>query len=542
MALLMTLNSNTAAGIHGRYCGFPGPLPDPAIYCGCTWGYVLFRGQPVAGAKVSLRFGSVVVTRTTNFGNVPPWPYYHFDGFNLGLRRNNVATVTVEYNGQTVTRVLRSRPDDTDLDGGQEMHLVIPDEGEWLPEPSDGYTLALELIGNETWMGGTAGLQRRALTSSVMLTEDTGLSSGVSALAQDAAGRAWALGNTTQAAVREGGAWTTMDTGLVGTQRALALASDGSLWAGGDNGLSRYDGVSWQPQPDFNGSLPNLVMALHSAGDGSLWVATWNGGAARRMPNGNWLTYTVANSGLNGDRVGGLSETSDGRMWFALGEYIVPPQSFGGLSVYSPIANTWTTLTQTHGLPWAGARSVATADDDTVWVSTLGGGVAHAIKNSDPPTFTAYYTSDGLRSNMVSRIATRGMHVFVSTVNGIDRFAPNALGAPPIATIEQVSPISITTTNTDTLLYLDAEGRDPDDDARILGYEWTSDLDGPVCSLVTCTVDSPAAILRIGAHQLRLRVLDDEGMWSSVVTRTLVIAEPTTQPVKHRVYLAVVMR
>jgi hypothetical protein len=525
LAAVLFIRSAVHAKPLDGHCGRPGPLPIVTDYCGCTWGQVLFRGQPVAGARVTLEFGSGVITSlitSTQVGLAPGGPYFTFEGYDYGLRRNNIATVTAEYNGQTVSRTFRSRPDDTDNEGEQEINLVIPDVGEWLPEPSAGYTLALKIIGNEVWMGGTAGLIRRELTANTVFTENTGLSSGVAALATDASGRVWALGITAQAAVRDGANWQALNTNLTGTQRALALASDGSLWAGGDSGLSRFDGTSWQAQPDFNGALPNQVMGLHTAADGSLWAAVWDGGVAQRQSNGTWLTYTVANSGLNSDRVGGLSETSAG-LWFALDDYEVPPRQFGGLSFYSPTLNAWQTYTQVHGLPLRDTRSVAGAPDGTVWVTTLGGGVAHSIKNSNPLTFTVYAPVHGLRSATTSRIAVSGTHVFVATLNGVDRFEPTALGAPPVATIGQVSPISATT---DTELYLAATGSDSDLDDRIVGYEWTSDLDGPVCSLITCTVSAPTSLLRAGAHTLSLRVLDDEGMWSSAVTRTLTVTMP----------------
>ena len=530
-ALLLMVEGLAWARPLGRHCVRVGPLPI-VKYCGCTWGRVMFRGKPVANANITLSFGAVTTTTVSGPGGAESYPYYGIEGYDAGLHLDDVATVTAEYNGQTVTRVFRSRPDDTDVDGGQEINLVLPDVGEWLPEPSAGYTLAVKIIGNELWLGGAAGLVHRNLSSTTFIAEDTGLVDGVVAVTTDAIGRVWALGSTAQVAVRDGTTWTTMSTGLTDLQRALVLAGDGSLWAGGDSGLSKYDGVSWQPQPDFNGDLPDVVMALHSASDGSLWAATWEGGVARRAPNGTWFTYTVENSGINGDRVSGLAETSAG-IWFALGDYVVPPQQFGGLSAYSPTINEWQTYTQAHGLPMLGARRVAAAPDETVWVSTLGGGVAHSIRNSNPLIFTVYPTTTGLRSELTSQIAVSGPHVFVATLNGVDRFESNVLGVAPVASIVQVSPISVTS---GTLLLLDAAGSDPDEGGSILGYEWTSNLDGPVCSLITCTLAEPLTMLRPSTHILRLRVLDDEGMWSSVVTRILVV-QGAIAKIEYKVFL-----
>lgn len=50
----------------GDHCGDVGPLPiDDPDFCGCTWGEVLFQGQPVPGAAGKLTYRSSFVTGTT---------------------------------------------------------------------------------------------------------------------------------------------------------------------------------------------------------------------------------------------------------------------------------------------------------------------------------------------------------------------------------------------------------------------------------------------------------------------------------------------
>jgi hypothetical protein len=104
----------------GRHCGDVGP-PPPSDYCGCTWGEVLYRGQPVAGAVITLSFGSGVATTVTHFTALKS-PYFDITGRDLGARRGDLVTLTATFAGQTVTRTIRAWPD---ANGEQHITLAL---------------------------------------------------------------------------------------------------------------------------------------------------------------------------------------------------------------------------------------------------------------------------------------------------------------------------------------------------------------------------------------------------------------------------------
>src|SRR6266851_2477714 len=74
----------------------------------------------------------------------------------------------------------------------------------------------------------------------------------------------------------------------------------------------------WSVFDAENSDLPNnSVPALAPGSDGALWVGTIDGGLARLVREGHWLSYTKANTngGLPSDSVRALAPGSDGALW-----------------------------------------------------------------------------------------------------------------------------------------------------------------------------------------------------------------------------------
>lgn len=119
-----------------------------------------------------------------------------------------------------------------------------------------------------------------------------------------------------------------------------------------------------------------------------------------------------------------------------------------------------------------------------------------------------------------------------ATPAGLDRLDPAATsGAPPVAQITDVSPLTLTA---GAMLTLNGGGWDGDEGgSRVVAWDWSSSLDGPVCTSDTCTL--PHSLFAPGAHVIALKVQDDEGMWSEPVLETVVVKEP------ERVFLPLVV-
>jgi diguanylate cyclase (GGDEF)-like protein len=106
---------------------------------------------------------------------------------------------------------------------------------------------------------------------------------------------------------------------------SLAQDRDGFLWLGTQDGLVRYDGYDFRTHradpADPRRLAGSYVRALLAASDGRLWVGTFDGGVSVRDPRtGDFTTYRRGSGGLSHDRVEGLAEDREQRIWVATGE------------------------------------------------------------------------------------------------------------------------------------------------------------------------------------------------------------------------------
>src|SRR5215471_12461960 len=108
--------------------------------------------------------------------------------------------------------------------------------------------------------------------------------------------------------------WGTED-GLPHNQvRCIFQTRDGYLWIGTQQGLARFDGLTFTIFNQRNTpALPhNLITCFAETADGSLWIGT-SGGLARYQ-NGQFTEYGRAD-GLKADTVNTLCVAPDGSLW-----------------------------------------------------------------------------------------------------------------------------------------------------------------------------------------------------------------------------------
>jgi len=523
LLLVLALQTQAAPGTPlGRHCGDVGPLParDPD-FCGCTWGEVLFRGQPVSGAAITLTEGSGVVTDVTQFTPLEAAPYFDVTAHNLGARRGDVLTLTARFAGQTITRTFRAWPD---AEGEQHIALALPEQGIWSPWVTGGYTRALALDGDVIWAGGPAGVISISLSTGVSVTHDLPWADPLlRALVIGADGHIWAAGNGGVAEF-DGTTWRTHTVPLSGTPRALAVnPQTGELWLGGgdnDGGVAVYavpDG-EWQAAGTFNA----LVTAVVVDEEGRAWAATWGDGVYRQDGSGGWTRYR-ATDGLASDRVL-VAAAGEGAVWFGTAPYLSGQGPRGGIARYDMASGTWRVYTTAHGLPAdstfrqapASVYALALDEEGRPWAGTSDG--VHFLADGD--WWAAYTTTHGLRPGAIRALALENGTAMAATPFGLDRLHPSAVpGAPPVAQIDTVSPLTLTV---GTTLTLSGGGWDGDEGgARIVAWDWTSSVDGPLCTASDCAL--PHTSLSPGSHIIMLRVQDDEGVWSAPDVETVVV-------------------
>ena len=524
----------------GPHCKRGGPLPlnDPN-FCGCTWGAVYYRGQPVVGANVTLQFGAQMTQTLTQKDEDETFPFYVTSGVNLGAQRADVMTATVTFASQTATQAFRALPDST---GEQQVTLVLPAQGVWTPWISGGYTRTLVMNGSTLWAGGSAGLLSIDTTSGVSTTQSIPWTDpSVVGVATAGNSHGWAIGPHSLAEF-DGAQWQNRPVPFAGTLRALAVhPATGALWlGGGDNigALAVYDGV-WHSIPVVGERVTTLL--VDSANN--VWVGTWGGGLYRHAGdvanlNQGWTQITI-NEGLASNYLLSAA-TRDHLLWFGTRPYVTGQGYRGGISRYDLTDNTWRTYTVANGLPTdpnlhpapASIFAMTVDAQGTPWAGTLDGVYVLAT----PDSWANHLATGG---DAIRALASSDNQLIVARASGrLAHYDPNVIpGNPPTA---QLATVSTPRIDQSGVLVLTASAVDHDDNSsatasQILAWDWRSDRDGPLCTTAeTCRLSG--AELSLGTHTISLRVQDDEGVWSQPVSTTITVTPGTES------YLPLVMR
>lgn len=142
------------------------------------------------------------------------------------------------------------------------------------------------------------------------------------------------------------------------TVNAIVADRSGALWFGTNNGISRFDGTTWNTYTTADGLASNSIIDGALDTDGSLWFLTALG--ASHFKEGKWSNYT-AGDGLGMNPVA-LAVGTDGTKWFGYNNIV---SSFDGEHW-----KTYTLFEATDDTPWI--RKMACDAEGRVWVGFLG--------------------------------------------------------------------------------------------------------------------------------------------------------------------------
>ncbi len=139
--------------------------------------------------------------------------------------------------------------------------------------------------------------------------------------------------------------------------RALAQTRDGYLWVGSDDGVSRFDGVSFFSLGLQEGFQSGPVKVLLGDSHGALWIGSVDGGLSC-WDQGKLSTFTTRD-GLPSTSITALAEDGNGRLWVGTQSGLVVLQDgrlkslFGaGILSNKPIT---TLFRDRKGTMWVGA-------------------------------------------------------------------------------------------------------------------------------------------------------------------------------------------
>jgi len=221
-------------------------------------------------------------------------------------------------------------------------------------------------------------------------------------------------------------------TTSIADDRVWSVLEDSShrLWigtfAGGLEIFDRSKKIFYHPFKQSEIRSP-MITAMFEDKRGNIWTGGYFG-VDVILKNGKGVTHYISNGGdannLVDNNVNSINEDSRGLMWIA---------TSGGLSVFNPKTNNFTSLTKKNGLP---ANSISKTLEDnkgTMWVSTSNG-LSHVTLTPKGNGFNFHFENfdetDGLQGrefNMNSALKTHSGELIFGGVDGFNIFDPESL-------------------------------------------------------------------------------------------------------------------
>ncbi len=202
---------------------------------------------------------------------------------------------------------------------------------------------------------------------------------------------------------------------------------DKTFWVGTNNGLNQFDrnnGTFTHITDPANpkGAASATVGAILEDRDGQLWVGTASEGLYRFDKENTAFRYYQAEAGnpasLSSNVILDIYQDGEGSIWLA---------TSGGLNKYDPATDSFSALTERHGLPNNFIYCIIPDEDNNLWLTTN-----HGLSRFDPHsgTFQNFTTSDGLQSNEFNANAcarSQNGDIFAGGSFGINFFNPSEI-------------------------------------------------------------------------------------------------------------------
>ena len=216
----------------------------------------------------------------------------------------------------------------------------------------------------------------------------------------------------------------------IGSMISLTVDDAGVVWASGNDGLTRFDGKSWQTIGKTWSLPPGSASFLAIAGDRTLWVKLrGNGGIFYLKAN----THQFVRTSILGTTLGGFAKDRQSRVWAVDNDDLLH-----ALPMFGPNGKPGP-----NGPVRETSRLMIFDADGTIWGSTRfatsGWPAMAAVKgiyrrrspkdgehlNLATGEFDSYEMRDGLSSDVAAAILEdREGNIWVGTNLGLDRFSP----------------------------------------------------------------------------------------------------------------------
>jgi signal transduction histidine kinase/ligand-binding sensor domain-containing protein len=243
----------------------------------------------------------------------------------------------------------------------------------------------------------------------------------------------------------------------------LLAGDDGTLWIGTFDGLASWKNGVITDYPDLAGYSINAILRDH---EGTVWVGALGRGTGRLCAFRNGSATCYGQDGTLGTSVGSLYEAADGSLWVGAttgvwrwkpgppirysSEVVAPGRAFApgddptsvlaAVGDLRQIAGTKLAPYPLHGVPPLAVSTLLRDRNGGLWIGTMSHGLAHSYKGKT----SLLGQHDGLSGNEVTAVfEDREGTIWVSTVDGIDRFREQPVISLPPTELSSATPTSI---------------------------------------------------------------------------------------------------
>jgi ligand-binding sensor domain-containing protein/signal transduction histidine kinase len=282
-------------------------------------------------------------------------------------------------------------------------------------------------------------------------------------------------------------AWLTENGLPQNTVQSIVQSRDGYLWIGTQEGLARFDGLSFTVFDKENTSAfkSNDIRFLHEDQQGRLWISTSYGLVCRH--NGQFTSFTE-NEGLPDNSIGPVVEDTNGNVWIGTG---------GGLSRFEN--GNFKTLTVEQGLSRNVIQTLCARTNGTLLVGTSAG-----VQSLNGERFTSWTGLPNVPAANISAIAeSKNGQLWFGTLDGL--YGVEREGATPVPVTLPNSRVSALRTDRAGALWIGTAGGV----ARLLNgnIESLTSKDGLSSNLVLSLFEDREGSMWIGTEAGGLNLL-----------------------------------
>ncbi|WP_435355992.1 ligand-binding sensor domain-containing protein [Emticicia sp. SJ17W-69] len=202
-----------------------------------------------------------------------------------------------------------------------------------------------------------------------------------------------------------------LNEGLIESQvHNLFQDKKGNIWLGTFNGISKYNGHTFENYTRKEGLVDNFYQCGLEDQEGNIWLG-FRGGVTK-YDGVNFTNYTT-NEGLSNNNIESIIEDRKGNIWFAtLG---------GGVTMFTPKNNTFTHFGMKQGMP-PNVLSILEDTKGNLWFTTQD----YGLVKYDSKSFSRFSYYEGLTYNTIIDVKEdHSGNIWLAMWTGVTRFDGN---------------------------------------------------------------------------------------------------------------------